>query len=79
MCQPYLTGVAEGHGNPWGCVPWAFQTGNLFGAHQGSCLTHPPGLLFVESRAQEKAGACTGFTLIQSQELGSALGSVSEL
>lgn len=79
MYQPYLTGVALGHGNARGCVPWALQVGNLFGARPGSCLTLSPGLLFVESRAQEKAGACTGFTLIESQELGSALGSVAKL
>lgn len=39
----------------------------------------PPGLLFVENRAQEKAGACTGSTLIKIQELGSALVSMLEL
>lgn len=76
MCQPYLAGKTEDHGNPWGCIP-----GHSDWEPAQSTLRLLPCPLsqnfhFVESGAEEEAAAGTGPTLIQSQELGRASGSV---
>lgn len=62
-----------------GLHSWAFSLGTCSGYTAAPALPTAPGFPFVESRAEEEAAAGAGPTLIKSQELGRALGSVLKL
>lgn len=66
MRQPNLSGVAEDRGDSWASSPGlgGFPAWEPAGSTPRLLPSPHLGLLFVESRAQEKAGACTGLILI---------------